>query len=141
MKEFRLVYPMFVMALLSASVLVALFRTRARAVRDRKISPRFFQIYQGEVEPEQSAKLARHFSNLFEAPTLFYVVCLAAMVTQTASSGMLILAWVYVAARLIHAGVHLGPNILQLRIAAYFSSWAVLMAMWIWLAVSVAATS
>ena len=133
-----LIYPMFAMVLLTATVLVILFRSRVRAVREQKVTTKYFRIYQGEVEPEESAKPARHFTNLFEAPTLFYAACIAAMVTHQTGTAMLALAWAYVAARLAHAYIHLGSNRLRLRIRAYFASWLVLAAMWVWLVVGVA---
>lgn len=129
-----LIYPMFAMVLLTATVLVILFRSRVRAVRENAISATFFRIYQGEVEPESTAKPARHFSNLFEAPTLFYAACLAAMVTGQTGTTIVTLAWAYVAARMVHAYVHLGGNRLRYRIRVYFAGWLVLMAMWVMLA-------
>jgi hypothetical protein len=134
MNDFRLIYPMFALAALTATVLVILFRSRVRAVKLGQLSSSYFRIYQGAAEPEQSAKASRHFSNLFEAPTLFYAVCLAALVTHDTSRAMLVLAWLYVAARVIHAIVHLGANRLRQRIRAYFSGWVVLGAMWVQLA-------
>ena len=125
-----LIYPMFAMVLLTATVLVMLFRSRVQAVRDNRISAQFFRVYQGETEPESTAKPARHFTNLFEAPTLFYVACLAAMVTGQTGITMVVLAWAYVAARVMHAWVHLGGNRIRLRIRAYFAGWLVLLAMW-----------
>ena len=129
-----LIYPMFALVLLTTTVLTILFRSRVRAVRGNLISAKYFRIYQGEVEPESTAKPARHFSNLFEAPTLFYVACLAAMVTGQTGLAMLVLAWLYVAARVVHAFVHLGSNRLRLRIRAYFAGWLTLLAMWVLLA-------
>ncbi len=128
-----LVYPMFAMVLVTATVLVLLFRRRVHAVRQGLITTSYFRIYQdqGVPEPESAAKAARHFSNLFEAPTLFYVACLAAMILQRAGILMVVLAWAYVAARIIHASIHLGSNRLRWRIRAYFASWVILMAMWI----------
>jgi len=134
-----LIYPMFAMVLLTATVLVVLFRSRVRAVRENRISAKYFRIYQGEVEPESTAKPARHFSNLFEAPTLFYAACLAAMVTGETGMAMVTLAWAYVAARVVHAWVHLGSNRLRPRIRAYFAGWLVLLAMWVLLAWGVSA--
>jgi hypothetical protein len=127
------IYPMFAMVMLTFVVLVTLFRARVRAVREGKVSAAYFRIYQGEVEPESTAKPARHFANLFEAPVLFYVVCLAAMIMHFTGTGMQVLAWVYVAARAMHAWVHLGGNRLRKRIRAYFFSWLVLLSMWIYL--------
>jgi hypothetical protein len=138
MRMSSLIYPMFAMVLLTATVLVILFRSRVRAVRENRISVTYFRIYQGEVEPESSAKPARHFSNLFEAPTLFYAACLAAMVTGQTGTTMVVLAWTYVAARVAHAWIHLRGNRLRLRIRAYFGGWLVLLAMWIVLAVGAA---
>jgi hypothetical protein len=128
---------MFAMVLLTAVVLVVLFRSRVAAVRSGLVSKAYFRIYQGEVEPESTAKPARHFANLFEAPVLFYVACLAAMITHFTGIAMQALAWTYVAARVIHTTVHLGGNRLRKRIRAYFFSWLVLLAMWIYLVVGV----
>ena len=138
--QYALVYPMFAMVLLTATVMVLLFRRRVRAVSERLITTAYYRIYQdqGVPEPESAAKAARHFSNLFEAPILFYVACLAAMITQHAGALMVALAWAYVAARITHAAIHLGPNRLRWRIRAYAISWLVLMAMWIDLVVKVA---
>jgi hypothetical protein len=128
-----MIYPMFAMVLLTAFVLATLFRSRVGAVREGLLSAAYFRIYQGETEPESSAKPARHFVNLFEAPVLFYVVCLAAMITHFSGIAMQVLAWIYVAARVVHAYVHLGGNRLRYRMRAYFFGWGVLLAMWIYL--------
>ena len=139
MSPHSLVYPMFAMVLLTFAVVVRLFRTRTRFVRDGQVSAGYFKTYQNGQEPEASAKLARHFANLFETPVLFYVACLAAMASQQASLLVMILAWLYVATRCAHAFIHTGSNRLNHRIAAYFSSWMVLLALWITLAIGVAA--
>jgi hypothetical protein len=129
---------MFAMVLLTAFVLATLFRSRVGAVRQGLVSAAYFRIYQGAIEPESTAKPARHFANLFEAPVLFYVACLAAMITHFTGTAMQILAWVYVAARVVHAYVHLGGNRLRQRIRAYFFSWGVLLAMWVYLVIGFA---
>ena len=139
MISYALVYPMFALVLLTATVLVIMFRSRARAVREKKISSAYFRTFQGETEPEFIAKPSRHFVNLFEAPTLFYVACLAAMVTQTGGRAALVLAWAYVAARVAHAFIHLGRNRLRHRIPVYGASWAILLAMWVSVVAGVAA--
>jgi len=131
MHDTQLVYPMFGLVLLSAFVLVLLFRRRVKAVRDGRVSARYFALFRNELEPEETVKAARHFSNLFEAPTLYYAACITAMVTHNASPGAIALAWMYVAARILHAIIHLGANRLRYRIRIYFFSWVVLLALWI----------
>ena len=138
MNPHALVYPMFALVVLTATVLVILFRSRVRAVREGKVTAKYYRIFQGETEPEEAAKPARHFSNLFEAPTLFYAGCLAAMVTADSGASVQILAWLYVAARAVHAYIHLGRNRLGRRINAYFVSWLVLITLWIHVAAHVA---
>jgi hypothetical protein len=133
-----LIYPMFAMVLLTATVLVILFRSRVRAVREQKVTTRYFRVFQGEIEPEETAKPGRHFVNLFEAPTLFYAACLAAMVTRQTGITIVVLAWVYVATRIAHAWIHLGGNRLRFRMRAYFASWLVLGVMWVWLVIGAA---
>lgn len=136
-----MIYPMFAMVILTAFVLTTLFRSRVGAVRQGLLSTGYFRIYQGESEPESSAKRARHFTNLFEAPVLFYVVCLTAMITHFTGGAMQLLAWLYVAARVVHAYVHLGQNRLRHRMRVYFFSWGILMAMWIYLIAGITMTS
>ncbi len=133
-----LIYPMFAMVLLTFSVLVRLFLTRTRFVREGQVSAGYFKTYQVGTEPEASAKLARHFVNLFEAPTLFYVACLAAMVSGQSTTFLNGVAWLYVALRGVHTFIHTGSNKLNQRIAAYFSSWTVLLLMWICIVIGVA---
>jgi hypothetical protein len=129
---------MFAMVLLTASVLVRLFLARRAAVGAGQVQAAYFRVYQGAAEPEASAQLARHFTNLFEAPVLFYAACLAAAMLPP-SALCLALAWAYVAARAVHTIVHTGRNRLPPRIAAYFTSWALLLALWIVLVARVAA--
>ncbi len=139
MKDYSLVYPMFAMVVLTAVILGTLFRTRLRLIRNGEVDARYFKIYQNGAEPEPSAKLARHFVNLFEAPTLFYVACLAALIVGQSTPLMNVLAWLYVGFRCVHAYIHTGRNTLNHRVIAYFSGWTVLLLMWIDIVIAVAA--
>jgi len=138
MSELSLVYPMLALVLLTGSVLIVLFRSRVRMVREGLAPVSYFRVFQGSPEPEFAAKPARHFTNLFEAPTLFYAGCLAAMVAGVTGTVVIALAWGYVAMRYLHAWIHLGSNRVRYRLRAYFASWLFLIAMWIYVAVSVA---
>ena len=135
MPELRLVYPMLAMVLLTFVVLIALFRSRVRMVREGHAPVSYFGTFQGLQEPDYAAKPARHFANLFEAPTLFYVGCLAAMLVGVRGWGVVALAWGYVAARCVHAWVHLGGNRVRHRLRAYFISWLLLLALWVWVGI------
>jgi hypothetical protein len=138
MSELSLVYPMLALVLLTCGVLIALFRSRVRMVREGLAPVSYFRVFQGSPEPEFAAKPARHFTNLFEAPTLFYAACLTAMVAGVSGVVVVALAWGYVAMRYLHAWIHLGSNRVRHRMRAYFASWLFLVAMWIYVAASVA---
>jgi len=137
MNSFVLVYPMCAMVLLTCCVLGALFRTRVKSVASGQITAKYFRTYRGEHEPDSSVQLSRHFTNIFEAPTLFYVACLVAMITAQATALLIALAWLYVGLRVVHAYVHIGSNRLRHRIRVYFGSWIILAAMWLTLTVGV----
>ena len=132
-----LIYPMLAMVLLTFGVAVVLFRTRLRAVREgTPVS--YFRLLQGSQEPEFLAKPTRHYINLFETPVLFYAGCLAAMVAGVGGTVALALAWLYVAARVLHAWVHLGSNRVRIRLRVFALGWLCLLALWIHIAVAVA---
>ena len=139
MHDYCLIYPMFAMVLLTFLVLIQLFRTRTRSVASGSVKASYYKTYQGDAEPEAALKLTRHFSNLFEAPTLYYVACLAGLTMHVTDLAFLIMAWAYVLARLVHAYIHIGKNKIYPRIYAYFSSWIILLVMWAYLALRAAA--
>lgn len=141
MSEYALVYPMAAMVLLTLVVLVRMVRGRFAAVGRGEVDARFYKTYQGDSEPRAAAQNTRHFSNLFENPVLFYAACITAMVTGQGTGLMFWLAWAYVAARVLHALVHLGSNRIPPRMAVYGASWLILLAMWVMLIVGVASST
>jgi hypothetical protein len=131
MSKSALVFPMLAMVLLTFVVLVTMFRARVRSVREGALPIGRFALMQGDPEPDYVAKPTRHLVNLFEAPMLFYAGCLAAMVIGATGTAALIFAWGYVAARIVHAAIHLTTNRLRYRMRAYFVSWLLLLALWV----------
>lgn len=130
MRDHSLVLPMFAMVLLTFSVLVRSFRARAASLASGEVKPSYFRTYQIGTEPETSAKLARNFSNQFEAPVLFYAACSVALATQYQNNVAVGLAWSYVVLRAVHCYIHTGTNRLMPRVYSYWASWIVLMALW-----------
>lgn len=138
MNQYVLVYPMAAMVVLTAVVLGTLFRRRVRAVREQKLTTAYYRDFRGAAEPDYTIVAARHFANLFEAPVLFYAACVTAMVAGVVGPAIVALAWAYVLVRVAHAYVHLGSNRLRTRINVYFTSWIVLVAIWVLLVAGVA---
>lgn len=89
--------------------------------------------------PEAAQKISNNMNNQFETPTLFYALVLLALVAHQASLPIAVLAWIYVASRVLHTTEHAGANRLPLRFGAFFGGVLALMAMTVLLVVSVLA--
>jgi len=138
MTQYQLLYPMLALVLLTFGVAVVLFRARKRSVREGHTPVSYFRTFHGSQEPEFLAQATRHFSNLFETPTLFYAGCLAAMVANVTDAFAVAVAWGYVAARCLHAWIHLRGNRLRHRVPVFFTSFLLLLILWIYICVKVA---
>jgi hypothetical protein len=71
------------------------------------------------------------FSNQFELPVLFYVLTILEYVTHLAGIVFVVLAWIFVIFRILHAGVHVTSNNIKLRGPLYGVSAIVLIVMWV----------
>ena len=138
MSQFALLFPILALVLLTFGVAVMLFRARVRSVREGHTPVSYFRVFHGSPEPEFLAQRTRHFTNLFETPVLFYAGCLAAMVAGVSGPVVLTLAWGFVAARLVHAWVHLGANRVRHRLRAFVAGWFFLLGLWGYVCVTVA---
>ena len=125
-----ILYPVFVMFLLVAVVLLRMRSMRFAAVRRKEISARYYRAFQGAEEPEPLRVISRHFANLFEVPVLFYVGVIMAYVTHQVNYWLVSCAWAYVALRYVHSYVHLTANDVVVRLSVYFASGFVLLVMW-----------
>jgi hypothetical protein len=124
--------------LLTFGVLILLFRSRVRMVREGLAPVSYFRTFQGSIEtPEYSAKPNRHFANLFEAPLSFMPAAWRRWSPVSPGTWVVVLAWAYVAMRYLHAFIHLGGNRVRHRLRAYFVGWICLLALWITVAVGV----
>jgi hypothetical protein len=78
---------------------------------------------------------AENYNHQFEAPVLFYVLCLSAMITGLGTEYSVMLAWVYVGLRIIHSVIHCTYNRVLHRFAAFSLSNLVLIALFLTLAI------
>jgi len=136
--NFDLVYPMAAMVLLTFISLLRMLRARIQAVKTGEADAGFYKTYQEGKEPRALAQLSRQVANLFESPTLFYAACITGMLTGQNALILIVLAWVYVGMRLVHAYIHTGSNRLLPRMGSYLFSCLVLLGMWTTLVVGVA---
>ena len=79
------------------------------------------------VEPRISANL----SNQFEWPLLFHVACLLLLQSGTNSAIALVLAWVFIAGRLIHSGVQILTTNIRLRGLVFMINFLATLGLWV----------
>ena len=72
---------------------------------------------------------ADNYNHLFEQPTVFYAVGLALAVLGDASQTSLILAWAYVAMRVVHSVFQATVNKIEVRFSLFFLSSLLLIAL------------
>ena len=111
---------------------------RARAVKTMDRQRGNPDLAMGRVVwPDDAAKRAANFRNQFELPVLFYVVVAFALITKGADTLMIVLAWLFVLTRLVHAAIHIGPNKVRWRSPAFAFGLPDRALMWIKLALHV----
>jgi hypothetical protein len=71
------------------------------------------------------------FSNQFELPVLFYVLTILEYVTHLAGIAFVVLAWIFVIFRILHAYIHVTSNNVRLRGPFYGVAAIVLIVMWV----------
>lgn len=140
----HLIYPMCAMFLLTVITLIKMFIARRNAITAGSMKLNYFKTFSGGEQSEEVLKTGRHFTNIFEAPVLFYIACILGMIIPLSAAYFVILAWLYVAARCLHAFIHMGTNKVMTRLKAYALSWLILTVMWVCIfikAVSISTTT
>jgi len=80
--------------------------------------------------PKRTAQVSNAYSNQTELPTLFYALTILTYFTHHAGVAFVVLAWVFVGFRLLHAYVHVTSNIPRLRGLLFGLGSVVLAIMW-----------
>ncbi|GGC99618.1 MAPEG family protein [Aquisalinus flavus] len=124
-----LVLPLLVQVALTFFLLfwVAISRSRA-AGADKEMIQR--SATDPSIWPDRPRQVANCYSNQFELPLLFYLVILLYIVTGGSSVLMTVLAWVFVAFRIVHMIIHTGTNRVMHRFYAFLGSMVAAIAMW-----------
>ena len=125
--------PVFVLVGLTFALLLgmATIRTRALTGGETKMN----DVALGEPNwPTRAAQIGNCFSNQFEMPLLFYVLIALALPLRHADLVIVLLSWVFVVTRFVHAGIFVTSNDLRQRGPAWFAGVLVLFAMWLYFA-------
>ena len=123
--------PVFVLIGLAFALLLGMAFARTRSLRSGET--RFENIALREPNwPLRTTQIGNCFSNQFEVPVLFYVLIALALPLRHADLVIVLLSWVFVIARFVHAGIFVTSNNVPQRGMAWFAGVVVLMVMWIY---------
>ncbi|RWA70765.1 hypothetical protein EN836_13820 [Mesorhizobium sp. M1C.F.Ca.ET.193.01.1.1] len=136
MNQTVIFWPMLAHVLLVYIVYLVMLKRRYLAVKsgEAKIS----QYKVRSTEPASSVTVANNLINQFELPVLFHVLCLALFLTNGVNYLTLVLMWLFVVTRYVHAWVHVTRNYMLHRSRAFFLGAGILLIAWIWFALHLA---
>ncbi len=106
--------PLFVEIVLTFVLLFWTGGVRTAAVRRGDVQPRDIALRQPNW-PMRETQIANAYQNQLELPVLFYVLTILAVITRQADLLFVVMAWIFVASRLVHAGIHVTSNHLGRR--------------------------
>jgi hypothetical protein len=125
--------PVFVLVGLTFALLLGMTTMRTRALTGGETKMK--DVALGEPNwPTRAAQIGNCFSNQFEIPLLFYVLIALALPLRRADLVIVLLSWVFVVTRFVHAGIFVTSNDLRQRGPAWFAGVLVLFAMWLYFA-------
>lgn len=111
-------------------VMTVMFLSRVHSVRTQAVKISYYRLLQGNA-PDYVEKATRHFSNMFQMPVLFYTVTVLCIAVGLVTPALSLLAWLYVAARSVHAIIHLTYNNVRHRLVAFAVGNLCLLGLWI----------
>ncbi|MGE0615923.1 MAG: MAPEG family protein [Bacteriovoracia bacterium] len=125
-----LVYPMAALVGFTLLFSCVMLFTRINEVRRGRMSARYFKTFTEGTPTPIVVKLSRHYNNLFELPVIYYATLLMMMILGITSSAAVGFAWLFVAARVAHAYIHVGSNKIVPRIFAFVLGWVAILGLW-----------
>jgi hypothetical protein len=128
--------PVFVLVALTFALLFTMGRKRVGALRQGQT--RIGDIALGQPNwPVNVTQAGNAFNNQFQLPFLFYALVAFALIVRKTDLLFVAMSWIFVALRIVHAGIHITTNRVTRRFMAYTAGVMVLMAMWIVFAVRI----
>jgi hypothetical protein len=128
--------PVFVMIGLTFALLLSMAGARRSALVSKETKIRDIALGQ-QNWPVRATQIGNCYRNQFELPVLFYVLIAIALPIRHADLVIVMLSWVFVVTRFVHAGIFVSSNDLNRRSLAWFAGVLVLFAMWVYFALKI----
>ena len=112
--ELLLMWALLAQVLLTAGVYLLLLQRKRRAFAERAVDRARLALH-ADAWPEPVQQVNNNLRNQFELPVLFYVLVLLILQIGRPALAAVVLAWLFVVLRYVHAWVHVGRNVVPLR--------------------------
>jgi hypothetical protein len=122
--------PVYVQVALTVLLLLWMGSSRLGTLRTGQVKVK--DIALGERNwPTRILQIQNAYHNQFELPVLFYVLVVLALITRKADMLFVVMSWMFVASRLVHAAIHTTSNKVSRRFMAFVVGVLILAAMWV----------
>ena len=128
--------PVFVLVGLAFALLLWMAGSRREALVGGETKIRDIALGQPNW-PNRATQIGNCYKNQFELPLLFYILIALAMPLRHADLFIVLMSWVFVVARCVHAGIFVTSNDLGQRSTAWLAGVLVLLVMWIYFALKI----
>jgi hypothetical protein len=128
--------PVFVLVGLTFALLLWMAGARRQAIVGGETRMRDVALGQPNW-PARTTQVGNSFKNQFELPLLFYTLIALALPLRHADLFIVLMSWVFVVTRFLHAGIFVTSNDMRQRSLAWFAGVLVLFAMWIYFALRI----
>ena len=123
MNQMQIFIPMFCMVFLTLLVWVYMYARRIPFILTARLNPdQMTPLELARLSPRAVSNPSDNLKNLFEIPTIFYVLVLYLYVTHQVDTTDLVAAWIFVGFRALHSLVHCTFNHVLTRFWLYVIS-------------------
>lgn len=123
-------WPAAAMVALTAVVWCRMYAVRVAQMKRDRIPPQAVATSAQSAAKLTDSNAADNFRNLFELPVLFYLALAMAAHTGQQGAAVLVLAWAFVALRIVHSAIQCGANRVMHRFYAYAAGAVALWVLW-----------
>jgi len=128
--------PLFVQVALTFVLMFWMAFSRIGAIKRKET--RMADVALGQLNwPPRVQQISNNYHSQLQLPLLFYVVTILAIITRHADFIFVVMAWVFVLTRLVHAYIHTGTNYVPHRFNVFALGTFILLTMWIIFAVRI----
>lgn len=122
--------PVFVQVALTFALLFWAGSVRVAAVRTGAVKMRDVALRQPNWPP-RAMQITNAYENQLELPVLFYLLVTIAFFTAHMTATLVVLSWLFVVSRLLHALIHVTTNEVRRRFFVFAAGAMILLLMWV----------